>query len=328
MSVRHRFAGSVLIPALVLLWSGNALCQSANKPVRLIVGFAAGGGTDISARFMADKLRGTYAPTVIVENRVGAASRIAVEMVKNSEPDGSTILFTPDFPMVVYPHSYKKLDYDPVRDFIAAASISRTNLVLSVGPAVPESVKTVAEFVQWARSDPKRAFFADTAAGATPHFTGVMLSRAAGIELTAVHYKGGGPAMQDLIGGQVPMSVNPVSEVLPNVTARKIRVLATTGTERSKFFPDAPTMIESGYKDVVVAGYTGFYMPAKTPPQIVAKFNSIVSGLLATEDMRQSLAKLGSDAFASTPDEFGQIIRRELERWGPIVKASGFTAED
>ncbi len=328
MSVRHRFAGSVLIPALVLLWSGSALCQSANKPVRLIVGFAAGGGTDISARFMADKLRGTYAPTVIVENRVGAASRIAVEMVKNSEPDGSTILFTPDFPMVVYPHSYKKLDYDPVRDFIAAASISRTNLVLSVGPAVPESVKTVAEFVQWARSDPKRAFFADTAAGATPHFTGVMLSRAAGIELTAVHYKGGGPAMQDLIGGQVPMSVNPVSEVLPNVTARKIRVLATTGTERSKFFPDAPTMIESGYKDVVVAGYTGFYMPAKTPPQIVAKFNSIVSGLLATEDMRQSLAKLGSDAFASTPDEFGQIIRRELERWGPIVKASGFTAED
>ncbi len=328
MSVRHRFAGSVLIPALVLLWSGSALCQSANKPVRLIVGFAAGGGTDISARFMADKLRGTYAPTVIVENRVGAASRIAVEMVKNSEPDGSTILFTPDFPMVVYPHSYKKLDYDPVRDFIAAASISRTNLVLSVGPAVPESVKTVAEFVQWTRSDPKRAFFADTAAGATPHFTGVMLSRAAGIELTAVHYKGGGPAMQDLIGGQVPMSVNPVSEVLPNVTARKIRVLATTGTERSKFFPDAPTMIESGYKDVVVAGYTGFYMPAKTPPQIVAKFNSIVSGLLATEDMRQSLAKLGSDAFASTPDEFGQIIRRELERWGPIVKASGFTAED
>ncbi len=328
MSVRHRFAGSVLIPALVLLWSGSALCQSANKPVRLIVGFAAGGGTDISARFMADKLRGTYAPTVIVENRVGAASRIAVEMVKNSEPDGSTILFTPDFPMVVYPHSYKKLDYDPVRDFIAAASISRTNLVLSVGPAVPESVKTVSEFVQWARSDPKRAFFADTAAGATPHFTGVMLSRAAGIELTAVHYKGGGPAMQDLIGGQVPMSVNPVSEVLPNVTARKIRVLATTGTERSKFFPDAPTMIESGYKDVVVAGYTGFYMPAKTPPQIVAKFNSIVSGLLATEDMRQSLAKLGSDAFASTPDEFGQIIRRELERWGPIVKASGFTAED
>ena len=328
MSVRHRIAEVALISALALLWSHTIPAQPVNKPVRLIVGFAAGGGTDISARFMADKLRGLYAPTVIVENRVGAASRIAVEMVKNSEPDGTTILFTPDFPMVVYPHSYRKLDYDPVRDFIAAASISRTNLVLSVGPAVPESVKTVAEFVQWARGDPKRAFFADTAAGATPHFTGVMLSRAAGIELTAVHYKGGGPAMQDLIGGQVPMSVNPVSEVMPNAAARKIRVLATTGTERSKFFPDAPTMIESGYKDVVVAGYTGFYMPAKTPPQIVAKFNAIVAGLLATEEMKQSLAKLGSDAFASTPEEFGQIVRRELERWGPIVKASGFTAED
>jgi tripartite-type tricarboxylate transporter receptor subunit TctC len=328
MSVRHRIAEVALISALALLWSHTIPAQPVNKPVRLIVGFAAGGGTDISARFMADKLRGLYAPTVIVENRVGAASRIAVEMVKNSEPDGTTILFTPDFPMVVYPHSYRKLDYDPVRDFIAAASISRTNLVLSVGPAVPESVKTVAEFVQWARGDPKRAFFADTAAGATPHFTGVMLSRAAGIELTAVHYKGGGPAMQDLIGGQVPMSVNPVSEVMPNAAARKIRVLATTGTERSKFFPDEPTMIESGYKDVVVAGYTGFYMPAKTPPQIVAKFNAIVAGLLATEEMKQSLAKLGSDAFASTPEEFGQIVRRELERWGPIVKASGFTAED
>ncbi|MSQ51854.1 MAG: extra-cytoplasmic solute receptor [Betaproteobacteria bacterium] len=314
--------------ALAAIWGFTAQAQPANKPVRVIVGFAAGGGTDISARFMAEKLRGVYASTVIVENRVGAASRIAVEHVKNSDPDGTTLLFTPDFPMVVYPHSYKKLDYDPVRDFIAAAPISRTNLVVSVGPAVPESVKSVADFVQWARTNPKGAFFATTAAGATPHFTGVMLSRAAGIELTPVHYKGGGPAMQDLVGGQVPMSVNPVSEALPNANARRIRVIATTGAERSNFFPDVPTMVESGYKDVVVIGYTGFYMPAKTPPQIVAKFNGAVSGLLKTEEMRQSLAKLGANAFSATSEEFGQIIRRELERWGPIVKASGFTAED
>lgn len=329
MAASHRgITQCACIAGLLAIWGMGAQAQPANKPVRIIVGFAAGGGTDISARFMADKLRGVYAPTVIVENRVGAASRIAVEHVKNSEPDGTTILFTPDFPMVVYPHSYKKLDYDPIRDFVAAASISRTNLVVSVGPAVPESVKTVAEFVQWARSNPKGAFFATTAAGATPHFTGVMLSRATGLELTAVHYKGGGPAMQDLVGGQVPMSVNPVSEAQPNASARKIRIIASTGLERSRFFPEVPTMVESGYKDVVVAGYTGFYMPAKTPPQIVAKFNAAVASILGTEEMRSSLFKLGSEAFVTTSEEFGQIIKRELERWGPIVKASGFTAED
>ncbi|MFM9970325.1 MAG: tripartite tricarboxylate transporter substrate-binding protein, partial [Burkholderiales bacterium] len=214
------------------------------------------------------------------------------------------------------------------KDFIAAAPISRTNLVVSVGPAVPESVKTVSEFVLWAKSNPKGAFFATTAAGATPHFTGVMLSRAAGIELTPVHYKGGGPAMQDLIGGQVPMAVNPVSEALPNANARKIRVIATTGAERSNFFPDVPTLVESGYKDVVVTGYTGFYMPTKTPPAIVARFNAAVAGLLKTDEMRMSLQKLGSNAFSASSQEFGQIVKTELERWGPIVKASGFTAED
>ena len=122
--------------------------------------------------------------------------------------------------------------------------------------------------------------------------------------------------------------MNPVSEALPNANARKIRVIATTGTERSNFFPDVPTMVASGYKDVVVIGYTGFYMPAKTPPQIVAKFNAAVTGLLKTEEMRHSLAKIGANAFTSTSEEFGQIIRRELERWGPVAKASGFTGED
>ena len=319
---------SLALTTLLALTAAHAWAQPANKPVRVIVGFAAGGGTDISARFMADRLRGLYAPVVIVENRVGAASKIAVEHVKNSEPDGTTILFTPDFPMVVYPHSYRKLEYDPVKDFIAAASISRTNLVISIGPAVPDSVTNVSQFVTWARANPKGAFFATTAAGATPHFAGVMLSRAANIDLTAVHYKGGGPAMQALIAGQVPLSVNPVSEAMPAANAKKIRVIASTGTERSKFFPDVPTMVESGYKDVVVTGYTGFYMPAKTPPAIVAKFNAAVGSLLKTEEVRASLAKLGSDAFAATPDEFSAIVRTELQRWGPIVKASGFTADD
>jgi len=328
-SKRRLVSNASLAALLCLALAGSgAHAQPANKPVRLIVGFAAGGGTDISARFAADKLRGTYAPTVIVENRVGAAARIAVDYVKNADPDGSVILFTPDFPLVVYPHSYKKLDYDPLRDFIAAATLSRSNLVLSVGPAVPESVRSVADFVQWAKSNPKGAFFATTGAGATPHFAGVMLARAAGIELTAIHYKGGGPSIQDLIGGQVPLSVNPVSEAQGPANAKKIRVLATTGAERTPFFPDVPTMVESGYKDVVISGYTGFFMPAKTPPQTVARFNAVVAGLLNSEEMRQSLAKLGSEALATTPEEFGQIIRRELERWGPIVKASGFTAED
>src|SRR5882757_11166688 len=194
-----------------------------NKPVRVIVGFPAGGGTDIIARILADRLRGTYASTVLVENKPGAAARLAVEYVKNSEPDGSVMLFTPDYPITVYPHSFRSLNYDSLRDFTAVAPAAKSMLTYNVGPAVPDSVKTLAEYAQWCKANPGKASYATTAAGGTPHFVGMMFANAAGVAMTPVHYRGGAPALQDLLGGHVPASLNPISESLPFAKSGTLR---------------------------------------------------------------------------------------------------------
>ena len=162
----------------------QALAQTVKKPVHVIVGFPAGGGTDIIARILADALRGTYASTVLVENKPGAAARLAVEYVKNAEPDGSVMLFTPDFPITVYPHSFKSLSYDPLRDFTPVAPATKSMLTYNVGAGVPESVKTLAEFVAWCKANPDKASYGTTSAGGTPHFVGVMLANEAGMPMT------------------------------------------------------------------------------------------------------------------------------------------------
>jgi tripartite-type tricarboxylate transporter receptor subunit TctC len=327
MPARRRFLAATSAGLFSLL-AGRVHAQAVAKPARIVVGFAAGGGTDVLARLMAEKLRGTYAPTIIVENRPGAAARIAVDFVKNGEPDGTVMLFTPDFPFVVYPHSYKKLDYDPVRDFAPVATLGQSGLVMSIGSMVPEAVKTVGDFVQWCKANPRLASFATTGAGATPHFVGVMLARSAGIDMTPVHYKGGAPALQDLLGGQVPVSVNPASEVLPFIRAGKIRALATSGTRRNRFVPEIPTFVEQGYKDVVVESWLGFFAPGRTPPATVARINAAINAALASEDLVQALAKFAVAPYATSPEEFAAIIRRDIDKWGPVVRASGFTAED
>ena len=309
----------------------RAIAQDTNpvikKQVRIIVPFPPGGGTDVVARILANHLRGPYASTVIVENKTGGAARIGVEYVKNAEADGSVMLFTPDFPITVYSYSFKSLNYDPVRDFIPAAPVTKSMLTYIIGPAVPESVKTLGAFVQWAKANPATAMFATTAAGGTPHFTGVMLAQAAGIPMTPVHYRGGAPALQDLIGGHVPASVNPISETLPFADSGKIRILAVTGSQRSRFLPDVPTMTEQGY-NVVINSWVGVFLPAKTPADIVEALNGAIAAAVKSPDMIDSLAKVGNDPNSQTPAQFAATVKADIARWGPVVKASGFVAED
>ena len=290
--------------------------------------FPAGGGTDVLARIVAEKLRGNYAPTVIVENRVGASGRTGVEAVKNAPPDGTTLLFTPDFLMTVYPHSFRKLSYDPLADFVPIALIARSGLALAAGPALPAEVKTVREYVDWAREHPKQAFYATTAAGGTPHFVGVMLARDAKVDLSPVHYKGGAPALQDLIGGQVPVSINPIGELLPQLKGGKLRVLAVTSAQRSKFLPDVPTMAESGFPNIVISPWLGFFAPAKTAPDVVKRLANGVADATQHGEAQIGMLKLGMEPQAMSPAAFREIVRADLERWAPVVKASGFTAED
>jgi tripartite-type tricarboxylate transporter receptor subunit TctC len=197
----------------------------------------------------------------------------------------------------------------------------------NVGRAVPESVKTLADYVQWCKANPGNATYATTSAGATPHFAGVMLAREAGIKLAPVHYRGGAPTLQDILGGHVPASVNPISEILSLAKSGELRILAVTGSRRSPFLPDVPTMLESGY-NVVVESWLGVFMPAKAPDQVVSALSAAIGEATKSSDMAENLAKFGSEPTFETLAQFAMTVKAELERWGPIVKASGFVAEE
>lgn len=305
----------------------NIRAQTLKKTVHMIVGFPAGGATDLIARILTDRLRGRYAASVIVENKPGGAARVAVDYIKNAEPDGSEFLFTPDFPITLYPHSFRTLSYDPMRDLVPVAPASRSTLTFVIGPAVPDQITSLVEYVAWCRANPEKAIFATTAAGGTPHFVGVMLANEAHVKLTPVHYRGGAPALQDLFGGHVPASVNPVGETLPHAASGKIRILAVASGGRSKFMPNVPTMREAGY-NIAVETWLGAFAPAKTPPEAVRALNAAIGEAVRSPEMIESLARIGNETRFESPEQFAATIKADLERWGPIVKASGFVAEE
>jgi tripartite-type tricarboxylate transporter receptor subunit TctC len=322
---RHLLAASAT--GLLAGFAPRALAQAVKKPVHVIVGFPAGGGTDVTARVLSEALRGAYASTVLVENKPGASARIAVEYVKNAEPDGSVMLFTPDFPMTLYPHSFKSLSYDPLKDFTPVSPATTSMLSYNVGPAVPMSVKSLGDYVQWCKANPDKASYGTTSAGATPHFAGVMLANEAKVMMNPVHYRGGAPALQDVVGGHIPASVNPTSESMPLHQAGTIRILAVTGAKRSQFLPDVPTMAEQGY-NVVVESWLGVFLPAKASDDVVRALSTAMRAASESATMKDSLAKFASQATFQTPAQFVETIKEDLKRWGPVVKASGFVAVD
>lgn len=333
MTTRRHFvrslAAATALPAVYAPWAARA--QNTAPPLKqltLIVPFPAGGATDAVARLVAENgLRGRYAENVVVENRAGAGGRVGVEYVKNRPADGSTMLYTPTFPISIFPHIYKKLSYDAMADFTPVAPTSKGMLGLAIGPAVPASVTTLAEFVAWCKANPARANFG-TASGSSQHFAGVMFSRAAGIELRLVPYKGGAPAVVDLLGGHVSSTVSPLPEIIPHAADGKLRILAVTGSKRSRFLPNVPTMVESGYRDVVFQDWSGVLAPAKTAPELVARANAAISGYVRSDKGIEALAQLGTEADAQGVAEFSAAVKSSWERYRAIVQSTGFTAED
>ena len=306
-----------------------ALSARAQSGVgRIVVGFSPGGAADGLARLAADKLRDVAAPSVIVENRVGAAARIAIEYVRNSTPDGTTMTLVPDATMFLYPHVYKQLAYDPARDFTPVTRLISMSLVMYVGPAVPRTVKTVKDYIEWVKTDPKNYVYGTPAAGATPHFTGAMFARAAGLDMQPVHYKGGAPAVQDLTAGHVPVVFGSTSDGLAMVQAGKIRALAVSAARRTAAMPDVPTFDELGYRDIVVEDGLGIYVPSKTPAATVAKLNAGLQAALKTKDLQTPIHDWGFDISGESPEEFAARLARERSRWQGIVKTTGFTALD
>lgn len=315
--------------ALTVLTGRQASAQSTGRPARIVVGFAPGGSTDAVGRMLADKLRGgVLGPQVLVENRAGAGGRIGAEYVKNAEPDGHTLVVTPDAIMYLYPHVYRNLPYNVMRDFTPVVRASKTVLSVFAGAGLPEHIRTVAEFITYAKANPKFAVYATAGAGATVHFTGVLIEKASGVPLAATHYRGAAPAIQDLIGGQIPVFIGGLGDGLPMVKAGRIRSLGTTGPVRSPLLPEAPTLVEQGFKDIVVVEGFGIYAPIKTPAATVNRINQEVRELLKAKDVVERLATFGFEPGGETPEEFAKTIAFELDRWGPVVVASGFKAEE
>lgn len=297
------------------------------KTVKVVVGFAPGGTTDLVARRIAERMGGDFADTAVVDNRSGASGQIACVSVKNAPPDGQTLLCTPYSCMVIFPFVYKKLGYDPVADFSPVGIAATTTQAMAVGPLVPSSVKTVADYLAWVRAHPQHNSYGSPAAGSTSHFLGALLGLESGLPLVQVPYRGAVPGIADVVAGQIPVMFTTTGDLLPHYKAGKLRLLATSGTQRSVFAPEVPTFAEQGLPALVSEEWFGFYAPAHTPAPLIQAANQAMRQALQTPSVVESLASMGLQPTPSSPEEMAQSQRSQSERWGPLVKRIGFTVD-
>jgi tripartite-type tricarboxylate transporter receptor subunit TctC len=306
---------------------GQSAFAQAIENLRIVTGFAPGGTSDTTCRRVATRMTPGYASVAVVENRSGAGGQIAVQFVKDAKPDGATLLQTPTSILTIYPHIYKKLPYDPLNDLTPASLACVFDFGLAVGPAVPLTVKTVPDFLAWAKANPANANFGSPAAGSTPHFIGALLGKDAGIEMKHVPYRGTQPAMLDLLGSNISAVSGPIGDLTQHLPTGKIRILGVSGAKRSRFAPDVPTYEEQGLKNVTHSEWFVFMLPAKTPADVVARINAALKSALAQKDVVDGLATFGLEAMSSTPGEVTELIKKDTAKWAPIVKAVGFTAD-
>ena len=317
-------ASSALAP-----WTAFAQNTMPVEQVKIVCGFPVGGTADTTSRRVGDKLAGsTYSRNAaMVENKTGAGGRIAIEAVKNANPDGSTLLLSAYSMLLIYPHIYRSLSYDTFKDFAPVSIASVLSHGLAVGPMVPASVKNVKDFLAWCKANPDRANYGSPAAGSTPHFLGALLSLESGVAMQHVAYRGSVPGVTDVIAGQISAMFTPHGDFLANHRAGKLRILATSGKQRSLFVPDIPTFAEQGFSGLTVEEWFGFFAPAKTPANVIATANAAINNALKDKGVVDSLALQGLSPLGSSPDEMAKEMRRLYEQWGPIVKRIGFTAE-
>lgn len=319
----HTFGGAAALGALAPL---SAFAQAIEQ-VKIMYGFPAGSAGDSVARRVAEKIAGTpYAKGAFVENKPGAGGRIAVETLKNSPADGSVLTLAPVSALSVYPYIYRKLAYKP--EDVTQVSIGAIMFHgLAVGPAVPAEVKTLKDFLAWARANPGQASYGSPGAGSMPHLLGALLGLRSGVELKHVPYRGTVPSITDLVGGQIAAAMNPSGDYLQYMKNGRVRVLATSGKKRSPYLPDVPTFTELGYPDVTSEEWFGFYAPAKTPAATIASANAAITAALKDKSVIDSLALVGLVAHGSSAQEMAADQKAEYDRWGPLVKQIGFTAE-
>jgi tripartite-type tricarboxylate transporter receptor subunit TctC len=311
----------------LVLVLGLFLCSAAfgqtypAKPVRLLVPFAPGGTTDVLARLVGQKLSEALGQQFVVENRPGAGGNIGTELAAKAPADGYTLVMSFDGTMAINPNVYRKLPFDPQKDLAPVANVAQVPLLIVVHPGI--AAASVADFVALAKANPARVNYSSAGHGSTGHLAGELFSRRAGISMVHVSYKGGGQAVQDLLGGQIQMVVTALPTVEGHLKAGKLRALGFTAAQRVAGAPDVPTLTESGYADLQVLSWYGLLAPAGTPPEAVRRLNAEVNAMLRTPDMRARLASLGAEPTGGTPEQFAETIRADTARWAKVVADAG-----
>ncbi|GAB2458647.1 tripartite tricarboxylate transporter substrate binding protein [Comamonas humi] len=310
-------AAAMLLPAM--------LAQAQSSPtIRLVVPFAAGGAQDVIGRYLADKLTQRLGSPVIVENKAGAGGIIAAEAVAKAAPDGNTLLLATGGAISIAPHLQAKMPYDAHRDFLPVAMVADTPMTLATSTASP--YKSVADVVREAKARPGALAYASTGNGTVSHLTGELFAQTTSIQLLHTPYRGAAPALNDLLGGQVPLIVTSTASIDPQVKAGKARVLATFTAQRVSTFKDVPTMAEAGVKGLEVPVWVGVMAPARTPTEKIEKLSAELVAVCQLPETHERFKGLGADAACAGAQAFGKVVSEDDRRWGQVIKAGNITA--
>lgn len=308
----------LLATALLLLGTTTAQAQG-KPPLRIMVGFPPGGSADVLARLVADALRDDFSP-IVVDNKPGAGGRIALNMVKNAKPDGQTVIVLPSGPMVLFPHVYKKLDYDAVKDFTPVSQIARFQFGVVAGPA--SGAKSVAEMIAKARANPGASSYGTPGSGTLPHFMGVLMEQSSGIQLNHVPFQGGAPANNALLGGHIDYKFDVVSETAELHHSGKARIIAVTGSKRDTQVPEVPTLKEAGVNMEATAWFA-MYGPAGLSGDALSRLEKAMMKVVRDPALKDKLVKLGYEPIGSNSAELAAAQRADLARWEKPIKATG-----
>lgn len=318
-----RFLATLALAAATLPLMPIAHAEAfPDKPIVLVIPFPPGGPTDAMARTLAAEMQNRLGQPMIVENRAGAGGNIGAEYVARATPDGQTLLFGTSGPLAINASLYRKINYDPAKSFAPVIQVGHLPNILVVNPTVP--AKNVKELIAYAKANPGKLSYASSGNGASSHLAGVLFNASAGIDLQHIPYKGTGPALNDLLGGQVSMSFTDVLTALPYVKTGKLRALGVTTTERSQALPDVPTVAEQGVPGYDVSVFFGIVAPAGTPQDRIAKLNQAFVEVLDTPKVKQLFASQGLEpAPSSTPQQLGKFIQAQVTKWAGVVKQAG-----
>ena len=324
--IHRRHFGTLALGAALPIFAPLRASATGNLDLaRIISGFPPGGTIDVLARRVADKLRGNYATNVLVENKPGAAGQIGVLTLKDAPADGSAMLLTPSSMLSIYPYTYPKLQYK-LEDVAPVSMAAYIQHGIAVGRAVPDSVKTLKDFMSWAKANPDKANFGSPGAGSMPHMIGILLSRLTDVELRHIPYRGSVPGVQELVGGQISSFCGPIGDYLPHVKTGRLRVLAVSGKQRSPFLPESPTLPELGHP-LSVREWYGFFLPRRSASDAVRRASAYLQPALDQPDLQEFGKQFGLEVQSSTALILAERLKSDAEEWRRLIKQVGFTAE-